>query len=89
MARLLEVGEPFDEMSEVQRMKEADIETLLDTYVGEVRRVVRKELKTIESATSAQLQPESIGNKFTGVVGKFGDSTRVRKVSSEARTPSC
>jgi len=78
LARLLDVGELFDEMSGVKLMKEeADVDKLLDRFFSEVRHVVKKELKKIktESYTSVNLQPESISSsKFAGVVGKFGDT---------------
>ena len=74
LARLFKVGEPFDEMSGVKQMGEADIETLLDEFVCEVRRVVRKEVKNIkaESLAFVHSQQNVLNSKF--VVGKFGDT---------------
>ena len=67
LARLLEVGELFDEMSGVKLM---DVDKLLDRFFKEVRFVVKKELKKIkdEFLTSEHFQPETISSKFSGVV---------------------
>jgi ankyrin repeat protein len=51
LARLLDVGEPFDEMSGVKRMEEVDVDKLLDRFFSEVSLVVKREVKKIKDGS--------------------------------------
>ncbi len=74
--RLLKVGVPMDELSAVRKMSDAEIDTLLDSFHAAVTHVLRAELTRLgePGQTAGSGQVEEALNKFTGAVGRFGDS---------------
>jgi hypothetical protein len=75
-ARLLKVGAPMDELSSIRTMGDAEIEALLNAFLVAVANVLKAELKRLgeRGQTAGSGRVEEALNKFTGVVGRFGDA---------------
>jgi hypothetical protein len=75
LARQLKIGEPGDELSGIRQMDLAELETALDKFCASARRALFKQWKNLKEASDSGIgDVEIVLSKFTGTVGKFGDT---------------
>jgi hypothetical protein len=75
LASRLKVGQPFDELRGVKEMSDREVDALLQTFFSDISRVFKSELELLKESEAAGSDTiVDARNKFTGYVGKFGDT---------------
>ena len=74
-ARLLEVGNPLDELSGIKGMSQKQIDEVLKRFSEELARAFQSQLSRLKDPhTSGPGKLEDVRSKFSGPIGRFGDT---------------
>ena len=75
LAQLLRVGEPFDELSGIKSMNEAELDLVVAKFCADAGQALKEAWRKLNESQSEVIEPLQVAlGKFMGTVGKFGDT---------------